>query len=166
MPSHYLTQCWFIVNLTLKNKSQWNLIHDEYIFFEEILLNIPSAKHRPCCPGVDALTGAGRSFDNYTMSRFDKRTTLIQFVFEGDICNLSLIYNVWGYEDWRSLLPLLFRVPIHFIEVIVSDLFLWLPIINIENGELSLVAPAFVAMTTSSVTTDHKVCIMIALGFN
>ena len=34
-PSHYLNQCWNIVNWTLGNKIQWNLIQNLYIFIQE-----------------------------------------------------------------------------------------------------------------------------------
>ena len=34
-PSHYLNQCWNIVNLTIRNKLQWNLNKDSYIFIQE-----------------------------------------------------------------------------------------------------------------------------------
>ena len=32
---HYLNQCWNIVNWTLRNKLQWNLKQNSYIFIEE-----------------------------------------------------------------------------------------------------------------------------------
>ena len=35
MPSHYLNQCWSIVNWTLRNKLQWNLNWNSYIFIQE-----------------------------------------------------------------------------------------------------------------------------------
>ena len=35
MPSHYLNQCWNIVNLTLGNKLQWNLNRNSFIFIQE-----------------------------------------------------------------------------------------------------------------------------------
>ena len=34
-PSHYLNQCWNIVNLTLRNKLQWNFNRYSYIFIQE-----------------------------------------------------------------------------------------------------------------------------------
>ena len=36
-PSHYLNQCWNIVNWTLKNKPQWNLNGNSYIFIENVV---------------------------------------------------------------------------------------------------------------------------------
>ena len=35
MPSHYLNQCWDIVNWTLKNKLQWNLNQNTKLFIRE-----------------------------------------------------------------------------------------------------------------------------------
>ena len=35
MPSHYLNQCWNIVNWTLGNKHQWNFNRNSNIFIEE-----------------------------------------------------------------------------------------------------------------------------------
>ena len=34
-PSHYLNQCWNIVNWTLENKFQWNVNRNSYIFIQE-----------------------------------------------------------------------------------------------------------------------------------
>ena len=34
-PSHYLNQCWIIVNWTLRNKLQWNLNRNSHIFIQE-----------------------------------------------------------------------------------------------------------------------------------
>ena len=38
VPSHYLNQCWNIVNSNLRNKFQWNLKWSSYIFFQELAL--------------------------------------------------------------------------------------------------------------------------------
>ena len=35
VPSHYLNQCWVIVNWTLRNKLQWNFNRNSYIFLQE-----------------------------------------------------------------------------------------------------------------------------------
>ena len=34
-PSHYLDQCWSIVNLTRRNKLHWNVNRNSYIFIQE-----------------------------------------------------------------------------------------------------------------------------------
>ena len=35
MPSHYLNQCWHIVNCTHRNKLQWNFNQNSYIFIQQ-----------------------------------------------------------------------------------------------------------------------------------
>ena len=45
-PSHYLNQCWNIVNWTLGNKLQWNLIEIQTFSLKKIRLKMLSAK---CC---------------------------------------------------------------------------------------------------------------------
>ena len=34
-PSHYLKQCWNVINWTIRNKPHWNLNRNPYIFFQE-----------------------------------------------------------------------------------------------------------------------------------
>ena len=55
-PSHYLNQCWNIVNGTLRNKLQWNPKRNSYIFIQEMHLKMSSGKWRPFCPGLNVLT--------------------------------------------------------------------------------------------------------------
>ena len=38
MPSHYLNQCWNIVNWTLMNKPKWNLNRNSYIFWMKMCI--------------------------------------------------------------------------------------------------------------------------------
>ena len=52
MPSHYLNQCWNIVNWTLRNKLQWNFNPNSYIFiqlntFENVICRMASILSRP-----------------------------------------------------------------------------------------------------------------------
>ena len=51
VPSHYLHQCWLIVNWTLGNKLQWNFHKKEKVSFKKIKLKILSAKWQLYCPG-------------------------------------------------------------------------------------------------------------------
>ena len=53
-PSHYLNQCWNIVNWTLRNKLQWNFNRNEYIFIREnplenFVCEMASILSRPQC---------------------------------------------------------------------------------------------------------------------
>ena len=66
-PSHYLNQCWNIVNSNLRNKLQWNPRQNSFIFiqenaFENVVCNRASIQSRsqwvnPCWPiGVIGVT--------------------------------------------------------------------------------------------------------------
>ena len=52
-PSHYLNQCWNIVNCTPRNKLQWNV---NWISYKKIHLKMSSGKWRPFCLGLNVLT--------------------------------------------------------------------------------------------------------------
>ena len=54
--SHYLNQCWNIVNWTLRNKFQWNFNRNSNIFIYENRMKISSAKWRSFCPCLNVLT--------------------------------------------------------------------------------------------------------------
>ena len=58
VPSHYLKECWVIVNWTLSNKLQWHLIKIQSISFTKMHLKISSAKRWSFCPGRDELNAA------------------------------------------------------------------------------------------------------------
>ena len=54
MPSHYLNQCWNIINWTLGNKLQWILHWNLYIFiqknaFEIVVRKLPAFFSQPQC---------------------------------------------------------------------------------------------------------------------
>ena len=57
-PSHYLYQCWNIVNWTLGNKLHWNLNRNLYIFVIKMLLNMSSGKGWPFYLGLYVLSSA------------------------------------------------------------------------------------------------------------
>ena len=48
VPSHYLNQCWVIVNWTLKKKLQLNFYQNKKKSFMKMHLRISSAKWQPC----------------------------------------------------------------------------------------------------------------------
>ena len=52
-PSHYLNQCWVIVNWNLRNKLQLNFNQNTKLFIQENHLKISSVKWRPFFPGGD-----------------------------------------------------------------------------------------------------------------
>ena len=60
-PSHYLNQCWNIVNWTIGNKSQWNLKWNSYIFteenaFENVVWKMVAILSRPQCVNWQSAT--------------------------------------------------------------------------------------------------------------
>ena len=57
VPSHYLNQCWNIVNWTIRNKLQWILIEIHTLSFKKLPLKLASAKWRPFCLGLNVLMG-------------------------------------------------------------------------------------------------------------
>ena len=57
-PSHYLNQCWDIIDWILRNKLQWNFNQNSYIFIQENAFKLSSGKCRPFCLGLNVLNGA------------------------------------------------------------------------------------------------------------
>ena len=55
-PSHYLNQCWAILNWTLRNKLQWNLSRNSSILIQENKFENVIWKCRAFCLGVNVLT--------------------------------------------------------------------------------------------------------------
>ena len=55
-PSHHKNQCWVIVNWTLRNKFQWNVLKIQNFPFMNMHLKISSVTWRPFCLGGDELT--------------------------------------------------------------------------------------------------------------
>ena len=53
--SHYLNQCWNIVSCTLRNKLQWNLNWNSYVFIKKMHLKLLSEKWRPFSLSLNVL---------------------------------------------------------------------------------------------------------------
>ena len=76
-PSHYLNQCWNIVNWTLRNKLHWNSSRKYNIIIKNMRLKVSSAKWRPCCLGLNVLICLGVTLiiiNEYTYSHSMKIT--------------------------------------------------------------------------------------------
>ena len=63
-PSHYLNQCWDIVNWTLRNKLQWNINQNSYIFiqenaFERVISEMSAILSQPSCVKKGGNGGTG-----------------------------------------------------------------------------------------------------------
>ena len=55
-PSHYLNQCWNIVNWTPRSKHQWNFNRNSKFSFKKMYFKMLSAKWRPFCLGLNVLS--------------------------------------------------------------------------------------------------------------
>ena len=55
MPSHYLKQCWNIVNWTLTNLLQWEINCNSYIFIPQMHLKMSSGIWGLFCLGLNVL---------------------------------------------------------------------------------------------------------------
>ena len=55
MQSHYLNQCWNIVNWTLRNKLKWDFNWNSNISFMQMHLKVLSGKWQPFCLGINVL---------------------------------------------------------------------------------------------------------------
>ena len=110
VPSHYLNQCWIIINRTLRNKLQWNHYRNSYIFIQEnafecVVRKMAAIWSRPQC--VDNQDGNGR-WTNLThhilyITRVGSWFTLscILLWFELIDCD-HIIYCLWGQQPWVS----------------------------------------------------------------
>ena len=59
LPSHYLNQCWNIVNWNIGNKLQWNCNPNQYISIQEMHFKMSSAKWLPPYLSLNVLNGLG-----------------------------------------------------------------------------------------------------------
>ena len=84
-PSHYLNQCWNIVNSNLRNKLQWNLKQHTFSF-KKIHLKMSSAKFWPFCLGLNVLKGVPDHYFKYWLGH-----TIAAVVAHTKFCNSSVI---------------------------------------------------------------------------
>ena len=74
MPSHYLKQCWNIVNWTSPNKLQWNVNRNSYIFipenpFQNVVWKMAAILSRPQCVNTLRPRQYGRHFPDDILKR-------------------------------------------------------------------------------------------------
>ena len=113
-PSHYLNQCWHIVNWTLRNKLQWNLNRNSYILiqentFENVVCEMASLLSRPQCVNTMRPRQNGRHFTD----------NLFKCIFMNEKVNWSLflrlkltIFHRWPGDKPLSE-PMMVRLPRH-----------------------------------------------------
>ena len=93
-PSHYLNQCWNIVNWTLRNKLQWNLNRNSNIFIQEnafesvvcetvAILSLPQCVKKQYPGGVSLhLVSSSNEFSWHLIFWGKNNTRPVQFVLE------------------------------------------------------------------------------------
>ena len=93
-PRHYLNQCWNIVNWTLRNKLQWNINWNSYIFIQE------NAFENVVCK-MACILSRPQWVNSLAPGRF-------QFNFRWEIFKLTLVNGGWGisYEIALRWMPL------------------------------------------------------------
>ena len=133
MPSHYLNQCWNIINWTLGNKLQWNFNRNSYIFIHENALKIVVWKKatilsRPQC--VNTPISLGRDL-------IVRRAGLL-----------------WSQQDfeWRWSVPLFKCLTVLEFSFILFDLCLLITFFNFIMN--------YVPIVTFWIFTYHKIWIL------
>ena len=67
VPSHYLHQCWIIVNWTSRNKFHWNFKQNNVAFIHEKHLKMSSAKWQPFCLSLNVSTKAWGTEEEFVL---------------------------------------------------------------------------------------------------
>ena len=99
-PSHYLKQCWIIVNWTLRNKLQWNFNQNSNILiqenvFESIVCKMASILSQLQCAEIYLLSSKARTLVQYGPKSHDNDmwsipNTVSWFWYTGQHCVSSL----------------------------------------------------------------------------
>ena len=80
-PSHYLNQCWNIVNFNLRCKFQWNVDQFLYIFiqenaFENVVCEIAAILSRPQCVNTSKVIVVDDSYISISLNSSTEQMTL------------------------------------------------------------------------------------------
>ena len=83
-PSHYLNQCWLVVNRTLSTKLQWNSNQNDNILFHENACERVVCKNRPFWSGLHMLTcfRFGRDYSSPSQAGFHLCVAHLSFTVE------------------------------------------------------------------------------------
>ena len=103
-PSHYLNQCWNIVNWTLGNKLQWNLNRNLNIFIEENAFEnvwkMAAILSRPQCVNCNGTVYTGQTADSVTMVTIWMLFGLLCFFLSLGLFWLMVLCNFFGQQPW------------------------------------------------------------------
>ena len=98
-PSHYLNQCWNIVDSTLGNKLQWNFNRNSNIFIQENAFKNVVCELASICLGLNVLTSVRSNLCEKPLDISDGSSSLMVLVI--------LLKSYWGItvlEKWITLM--------------------------------------------------------------
>ena len=106
-PSHFLKQCWIIVNWTLITNFSEISIAIETFSFKKMHLKISSAKWRPFCLGFNVLI-CSREWCVSTlcechMSIMDQQ---LDCLFNTRLTSKNISMHLIAYDDWFGFMPI------------------------------------------------------------
>ena len=78
-PSHYLNQCWNTVNWTPRNKLQWNIHLDSYIFIQENLFENIICEKASFCLSINVLVHNNSTYSSLISVHTCKNAEFIKF---------------------------------------------------------------------------------------
>ena len=108
MPSHYLNQCWNIVNLTLRNKRQWTIDRNSYIFiqenaFEYVICEMSAISSQSQCINNSLTRALQLIFSRHL--EIEKDSQAIQFLNTASMCtNMSVHGNLYRWLSYVILM--------------------------------------------------------------
>ena len=114
-PSHYLNECWNIVNWTLRNKLQWNFNRAIETFslkkkaFENVVWKMSTILSRPQCVKIEMYSYIHNKDTSFAYNASLKHTRLLLRGRENHITSsiiiLSMIikYNKW-LDMWTGII--------------------------------------------------------------
>ena len=97
MPSHYLNQCSNIVNLNLRNKLQWNLKQNSYIFIQENASENIVCRMAAILSRGDELTHWGR----------DKMAAVFQTTLSNAFSWMKMLYFWLNFTGFPALIQIM-----------------------------------------------------------
>ena len=128
MLSHYLNQCWLIVNWAPGNKCQWNSNKNFIICHQEkCILKCHLPKWWPFCPGGDELIPTGNLLSDTPLT--DSFTC--HYNEHGNYTANSLtkyVLSVWHTSNFKGKMTMLLKGKLNFCWLLllpVNSLLLW-----------------------------------------
>ena len=96
-PSHYLNQCWDIVNWTLRDKLRCNFNWNPHFFFKKRHSKMSSGKLRPCCLGLNVLLMQYNNCFQLSLKVFQKFQPISETVYTQSLqhTHINMHMSLW-----------------------------------------------------------------------